>query len=420
MNQHTLLAVSVIGLLITTSNLVLLDDVLAGTNMMSPVECQGSYDNGDLPIINIRHVKTLESPFPIAGVSGNSHLLPGLSPDGPCFAISYATSYEDCTAAFYNAKLELVATWREPVAGGDKVMCMTAGDLDGDGKSEIVLTIRKQAPGAYALRWNEHTLKLEEIWSFLDVKKGPFYRGIEVGNFTNHEGKEVCFGGDGSGLYLLDRNGRIIAHSKVPSKTIQRIDVCDNDGDGYDEIIVSTGRNPGRVTYAKWNPCKYALETLWTANVTPGGRGGNNCYEALYHPHGHPDGGGAIAVNTEQEAPKNTRAGSLLMLDMNGKELWHYVYTPEDERGGACGFADITGNCVPEIVARYSRILKKPSELGVLIFDNTGRHLAKIPNIAAGSAGPYVFRPNGPLTKPVYLLATTDVYEITLENISSR
>jgi hypothetical protein len=395
MNHRILLAVSVIVLMTIAT---------------------GSSKNDEVPIIKIRHVKTLESPFPIPGVSGNSHLLPGMAPGGPCFGVSYATTYEDCTAAFYNAKLELVATWREPVAGGDKVMCMTAGDLDGDGKSEIVLSIRMQAPGTYAFRWNEKTRKLEQLWSFLDVKRGSYYRGIEVGNFTKHEGKEVCFGGNGSGLYLLDRNGKLIAHSRVPTKTIQRIDVCDNDGDGYDEVVISTGRNPGRVTYAKWNPETYALDVLWTADVTPGGRGGNNCYEALYHPQGHPNGGGAIAVSTERESPKETRAGSLLMLDMDGKELWHYVYTPDDERGGACGFADITGDGKPEIVSRYSRELQEPKERGVLILDNTGRLLAKVPNVAASSAGPYVFRPNGPGTKPVYLTATTEVYEITVEN----
>ena len=368
------------------------------------------------PTIGLRHVKSLESPFPSPDVSGNSHLLPGVSPNGPCLAVSFATTYEDCTAAFYNADLELIATWREPVTGGDKVMCLTAGDLDGDNNSEIVLTIRMQAPGAYAFRWNETTRKLEQLWSFLDVKKGPYYRGIEVGNFTKHEGREVCFGGNRSGLYLLDRHGKLIAHSQALTKTIQRIDVCDHDGDGYDEMVVSTGRNPGQVTYARWDPNTAELEILWTADVTPGGRGGNNCYEALYHPNGHPNGGGAIAVSTERESPPETRAGSLLMLDMNGKELWHYVYTPEDERGGACGFADITGDGVPEIFSRYSRELKEPRERGLLILDNTGRRLAKIPNVAVSSAGPYAFRPNGPGTQPVYLVATTEVYEVTIEN----
>ena len=361
--------------------------------------------------ISLKHVRALENPFPHGRGGGNSHLLPGMPNDGPCFAVSWATSYEDCTAAFYDANLDMIATWREPLANGDKVMCLTAGNLDDDGSNEILLTVRMQAPGAYALSWNRETRKLETRWSFTDVKQGPYYRGIEVGNFTGHPGKEVCFGGDNSGLYLLDCNGKLIGHYDRPAKTIQRIDVCDNDGDGYDEAIVSTGRGPGQVHYIQWNPKTYAMQTIWQADVTPDGLGGNNCYEALYHENGHPDGGPAIGVNTEREAPEETRDGSILMLDMNGKELWRYKYTKDDERGGACGFADITGDGIPEIISRYARMLTPPKETGILVLSNQGELMAKMHNISASSAGPYVFRPNGPGTRPVYLLAATNVYE---------
>ena len=63
----------------------------------------------------------------------------------------------------------------------------------------------------------------------------------------------------------------------------------------------------------------------------------------------------------------------------------------------------------------YSRMLKEPQELGVLILNNHGEKLARIPNVSAGSAGPYVLRPNGPSTKPVYLIANTNVYQIEVE-----
>jgi hypothetical protein len=297
-------------------------------------------------------------------------------------------------------------------------MTVTAGDLDGDGTNEILLTTRKKAPGAYALRWNEATRQLETLWSFLDVKPGPYYRGIEVGNFTTHPGQEVCFGGDGAGLYLLDQKGKLIAHSDLPKKTIQRIDVCDADGDGFDELIVATGRNPGMVHFARWNPTGEDLQIIWSANVTPGGLGGNNCYEALYHPQGHPAGGGAIAVATEQEAPPETRTGSLLLLDLNGRELWRYPYSAADERGGACGFADITGDASPEIISRFSRSLQAPPAHGVLILNNQGDLLAKIPEVTASSAGPYIFRPGG--QTPVYVLATINVYAVDLTGQKSE
>ena len=56
------------------------------------------------PTIGLRHVKSLESPFPIPDVSGNSHLLPGVSPGGPCLAVSFATTYEDCRRMIRAAK----------------------------------------------------------------------------------------------------------------------------------------------------------------------------------------------------------------------------------------------------------------------------------------------------------------------------
>jgi hypothetical protein len=70
---------------------------------------------------------------------------------------------------------------------------------------------------------------------------------------------------------------------------------------------------------------------------------------------------------------------------------------------------------VPNDLVSKVRELKEPREWGVLILDNTGSRLAKVPNVAVSSAGPYVFRPNGPGTTPVYLTATTEVYETTLE-----
>jgi hypothetical protein len=364
--------------------------------------------------ISISYVRALENPRSDGEGEDNSYLLEGMPNDVPNFCAAFADGYDDCTVGFYDANLELLDSWREPVADGDMVMCATAGDIDNDAHNEIVLTTRSGASGVHALRWNPQTREVDEMWSFLDtptVQTQEYFRGTAIGNFTNHEGREVCFGGARTGLYLVDQHGQLIAHDltiTTIAAVVQRIDICDNDGDGYDEMIISTGRDPGQVHYCRWRPEDHTLEVLWSANVTPSGRGGHNCYEALYHPNGHPEGGPAIAANTEQES--GTLAGSFLLLDMTGQELWCYVYSEDEGRGGGCDFADITGNGLPEIISRYST-----GGPGVIIMDNTGRKLAKIPNVEASSAGPYVFRPNGPATKPVYLLAQTHVYEITVE-----
>jgi hypothetical protein len=364
-------------------------------------------DKSSKPIIDIRFLRTLENPRSDGKGEANSYILEGMAEDAPNICANFSDGYDDSTVGFYDADLKLVDSWRDP----------------NDGRNEIVVTTRSGASGVHALNWNPKRRKLEEIWSFLKtptVRTKAYFRGTAVGNFTKNEGREVCFGGARSGLYLLDQHGKLIAHAgarnTIPD-VVQRIDICDNNGDGYDEMIISSGRDDpgGKVYYGRWTPDGREFEVMWQANVTPNDRGGNNCYEALYHPNGHPDGGPAIAVATEREGPSEKRAGSLLLLDMKGKELWCYVYDEDEERGGSCDFADITGEGVPEIISRYSRELKEPHELGVVILDNKGSKLARIPNVSASTAGPYVFRPNGPGTKPVYLLAQTNVYEIAVK-----
>jgi hypothetical protein len=62
----------------------------------------------------------------------------------------------------------------------------------------------------------------------------------------------------------------------------------------------------------------------------------------------------------KNEDPREKRTGSILLLDMKDHELWHYVYTEDEERGGASDFTDITGDRVPEtnnIQSLYSYIL---------------------------------------------------------------
>jgi hypothetical protein len=373
--------------------------------------------------ISIRFLRTLENPRSDGKGEANSYILEGMPQDAPNICANFSDGYDDSTVGFYDADLKLIESWRDPVAEGDMVMCAMAGDLNNDGRNEIVVTTRSGASGVHALSWNPKTRKLEEHWSFLKtptVRTKAYFRGTAIGNFTKHEGKEVCFGGARSVLYLLDQHCKLIAHAgarnTIPD-VVQRIDICDNDGDGYDEMIISSGRDEpgGKVYYCRWTRDGTKCEVIWLANVTPNDRGGNNCYEALYHPNGHPDGGPAIAVATERERPSEKRAGSLLMLDMKGNELWCYVYDENEERGGSCDFADVTGDGVPEIISRYSRELKEPHELGVVVLDNKGRKLARVPNISASTAGPYVFCPNGPGTKPVYLLAQTNAYEITVK-----
>jgi hypothetical protein len=207
--------------------------------------------------ISIDYLQAMENPRSDDKGEENSYVLEGMDHNAPNFCASFPDGYDDCTVGFYDANLNLVDSWRDPVADGDMVMCATAGDIDNDGHNEIVLTTRSGASGVHVFRWNTETRELDEMWSFLDtptVQTQAYFRGTAIGNFTDHEGLEVCFGGARTGLYLLDQHGQLITHAPgtIPD-VVQRIDICDNDGDGYDEMIISSGRDDpgGKVYYAR-------------------------------------------------------------------------------------------------------------------------------------------------------------------------
>jgi hypothetical protein len=378
---------------------------------MLGVLCSGSASGtDDFGPVRLRQVSDWKSP-PLAASSdgrecgsANSFVLRRQTGDGPVIAVPWHTSYEDCTTVFYNLALEPVATWRD--AQGEQVMNATDGDLDGDGRAEILLTLRMRRPGVAVLRWNAAKKSLDTVWEYRRDTHDCFHRGSAIGQFTERAGREVVFGSSRGELLILDRDGKLLATRTLdPHCVIQRIDTIDVDADGYDEMVIATGRNPGRVWLVRWNPQSAELEVLWNRMVTPEGRGGDNCYEAVVHAAGHPAGGPAIAAVTECE--HDPQAGSFLLLDMQGNIVWQDVFTPEDRRAGGCDFRDITGDDTPEIVGRSTG----PHKL--LIYSNRGERMGAIANCRTGSAGPAIISREG---RPSLLVATSVVYE----NVSSN
>ena len=358
--------------------------------------------------IELEEIASLKSPLPGGGGSSNSYWLPVVAADGPCIAIPWATTYENCTIAFYNAQLEEIALWRAP--NGDKIMNVTAGDLDRDGTPEIVMTRRMHDAGVTVVRWDNDRRVLDPVWSYLAGADGPYYRGTDVGNFSDRPGWEVTFGNSKGMLYLMDKDGKLLAEQRLPChKTIQRIHAVDVDGDGYHEMVISTGRRPGQVHLVRWDPRDHSLDVRWSTEVTAGGRGGDNCYESLYHPRGHPQGGGAIAAITEQET--GIKRGAVALVDLEGKILWQHFFALEEGRAGGGGFADMTGDGVPEIITRTS----SDTMHGAFVYDNQGHRLAHLANCAASSAGPCI-ADVGP-DRPLMLLTTTYAYTIRVDGV---
>ena len=342
-------------------------------------------------------------PRPVGG-SANSYVLrqhAALARNGaPIVVVPWHTSYEDCTAVFYDERLHPLATWRDAL--GEQVMNATDGDLDEDGLPEILLTLRMWKPGVAVLHYDAERRELQTVWEYRRDTQGIFHRGSAIGQFTASPGREAVFGSSRGELLLLDRHGKLLANRVLDKQAvIQRIDLIDVDADGYDEMVIATGRSPGRVWLVRWNPESAELQVLWNRDVTPEGRGGDNCYEAVVHLQGHPDGGPAIAAATEREHDPQT--GSILLLDLKGNIAWQDVFAPADRRAGGCDFRDVTGDHVPEIVGRSTG----PHKL--VIYSNRGRRIGGIQNCRTGSAGPCVIERLG---RRSLLVATSQAYEI--------
>jgi hypothetical protein len=367
------------------------------------VPCARGALSEDFGPIRLQSVSDWTSPIP-KGSSANSFLLRRHAAedtsDVPVIAVPWHTSYEDCTTVFYDRQLKPVGEWRE--SQGEQVMNATDGDLDGDGVPEILLTLRMRKPGVAILQYDRQDGQLRTLWEYRRDTTDRFHRGSAIGQFTSHAGREVVFGSSRGELILLDQHGELIANRVLdPKCVIQRIDLCDIDDDGYQEMVVATGRNPGRVWLVAWNSRTAEIDVRWQRTLTPGGAGGDNCYEAVFHAAGHPQGGPAIAAVTEQE--HQPQAGSFVLLDLAGKIVWQDVLRAEDRRAGGCDFRDVTGDAAPEIVGRSTGPYK------LLLYSNRGERIGAIANCRTGSAGPCVLPRAG---KPSLLIATSEVYEI--------
>lgn len=342
------------------------------------------------------------NPVRLGGLQA-SYVLRGVPIDGPCVATTWSKSYEDAMAVFYDADARVVGTWRDD--GGEMPMNITDGDLDGDGRAEILIVTRWNRPGAHVLGWDAQRRELVPRWSHRVETNDRFYRGSAIGNFTASPGREVVFGDSKGGLILLDRDGRVLAQRRLTNgKTIQRIDVADTDGDGRDEMIIATGRNPGEVRLVQWT-AELRLDERWRTNVTPDGQGGANCYEVQWHPQGHPGSGPAIAATTDQE--EGGHKGSVVLLDVKGKILWQRVFAPEEGRAGGCGFGDLDGDGQPEIVTRIS------GPKGMVVYDWHGERLTVSTAVPTTAAGPQIVRwhPDG----PVQIVSVGHVFNVVVK-----
>lgn len=298
--------------------------------------------------------------------------------DGPSFVVSWSQAGPLSWNYFYDADMNYLGEFHTSTSLEDefqgtfdfeKINNVTSGDVDGDGISEIAMIARQRDRGVYLMRWNSAMGGYDPIWRH----EGPdtaFQRALAIGNFSPHEGNEVAFGNNEGNVYLLDRNGNLITSRNLNGKTIQNIRPADMDNDGFDEMYIASGRDPGQVWSVDY--VNGFLSVQWQTDVTSLPGAGANVYEIWPHPSGNPDGGWGIGGATEQE--EGTVMGSMFVLDQNGNIKWQEVHPPDAPRAGGADFRDITGDGQPELVTRG-----RDGALGhsVLIRDLNGELLAK-------------------------------------------
>lgn len=360
------------------------------------------------PSLSLRLLKRLTPPPPFDHASANTYVLAGMPDDGPCIAVNWHTSYRDSTMAFYDRRLRLLGTWRQP--GGEMFMNAKPCDLDGDGTPEILLCSRMDQPAVHALRWDAEAHKLRPFWSVTWKPDGTYWRGLAGGDFTADPGNEVVVGNSEGWLRLYGHTGRLLAVARLKTPhTVQNISPVDLDGDGHADMIIYTGRCPGMIHAVKWKGPARSLQTFWETNVTTAPRSGNNCYEG--HVLLHVGSGGPLAIFAVTEQEAGEWQGSVVRLDRKGRLLWQHVYAPDEGRSGGCGVTDVTGDGFPELFTRAASKTPGVPPSWVLVYDHTGKRLAKLPvPHGIGSSGPYVFDVDGDGTPE--LLVNAYVYRI--------
>ena len=358
--------------------------------------------------LTVTLTETVADPFGIYKEC-NVFVLKGMKANEPQVAAVFydtgPTNVYSAQVAFYDSWLNLMDTWTIPdpsQSNPDMVMLVTSGDLNGDGKNEIALVGRQRSAGVYVTQWNGQSQHIENLWNYPlgTIPSSEYARGVAVGKFVPDSvspGKQVAFGGTpaSSLFYVLNNGGGLLSQGVAGfgNRVVQHIEAVDLDSDGLDEMLLSTGRDGGRVTAYEYNQVTNQWGVSWSVNATSGKNVGNDVYGVSYHPTGGPTGGPAVAFATESESLTELH-GSVGLLDLTHFDsqgrpviLWQQAY-PENARPSSVDFADITGDGVPELMARMS-FLDHTQKLA--IYDNRGNLIAAPVVDLAETMTPYVF-----------------------------
>jgi len=337
-------------------------------------------------------------PAPSGGWTGSTVYHLNRFSSGPRFAVVWgraASPYDENMVEIYDVNMNLLYEFHTstshpaPFTGThnySKITNVSCGDTDQDGNFEVVVLARASLnndidKGVYLMEWNGSTMV--PVWRYA----GPataFQHAVEIGNFYTSTGREVAFGNNEGYIYVLNKS-KVLQKTLTISgtgKTVQNIRANDTNANGYDELYVSTGRNPGRVHRYERSGSNIVL--AWSTNVTALSGSGDNCYEIWPHASGHPSGGWGIGGVTEKE--EGTVAGSMFVLNTSGAIQWQYVHPSDTPRAGGCEYRDMTGDGLPDLLTRGA---EGTYGLATLIRDRSGNLVMKDATPDGSTVGPY-------------------------------
>ncbi|MBD3182659.1 hypothetical protein GF312_10225 [Candidatus Poribacteria bacterium] len=235
---------------------------------------------------------------------------------------------------------------------------VVSGDIDGDGKLEIITMSDKNN-----LRWYKILNDPTEHWIKTDI--GPaVHAGASIGDIDGDSSLDVVrtdvwfqnVNGDGSRWLQHD-----IGPNTPPPSDFQpyfAFDatysfVCDMNNDGKNDIVFTDAEIPGGKIW--WMENIDGSGKSWKRHEIPNGdpirRG---AYHSLYV--GDLDGDGDFDIFTcEMEAVGGERPPRWYIwenLDGNGEEWQEHVILDANLGGHAAVVGDITGNGLPDIIAK--------------------------------------------------------------------
>jgi len=139
-----------------------------------------------------------------------------------------------------------------------------AGDIDGDGRLEVVFGTYFNDEHAYALNAEDGI----EVWK-VKSRGGPIDTSVLVADVNGDKKLEVIFGDSAYGtLYCLDGKGEVVWKYQGQSGTDSPAASADLDGDGTIEVVYGTMKNINGSGNGHVNVLKGKTgELIWTAEV---------------------------------------------------------------------------------------------------------------------------------------------------------